>query len=599
MEQTRYDVFISYSTIDKLIAEAVCGYLESNRVRCFVAYRDIPKGDDWAQAIPPALRGSRMMLAVFSQAFNMSEQTDNELHIAAHRKIPILTFRITEDDFDGAKEYFLAKSNWIDAFPEPEKQFGELLRSVQVLLGIKVEPKEENASYAKKDVEEQGLEVETKFREAMALLDPSLGVNRDKLRGAYCLRKVAEEGLPEAECQMGLCYLDGIGVSQSWKDSMEWFSKGVSHGHPRAMRQLAMMHHYGMGTVSNIMKALDLYTGSADAGDGVSMKYLGRFFHSGELGVFDEERSKRYYEMALQRLMELSIENEDSEAQCELGFSYLDGEGVPLDQYYAVEWFRRAVEKCYPPAINAMAICYRYGWGVKKDRRKEFEMKLQAGELDFRVAQNSTGNNYIAGIGCDVDVALGNDYRKRAASGGCVMAQNDLAYDYQYGNNIERDERMADYWFERAIEGGSLGAMYNYATKKMGAEDVSNEDKRLAFTLYKRASIMGYVPAYASLGNCYFYGTGTEKNDVEAYRWYTKLLEEYKKMVERREMRLSVPTGGSSFRYTDFKGTFKSDFINMCDNLLSLYVKDGKTKEYDILKGIKTSLQKEESDHVE
>ena len=140
MESTKYDVFISYSTIDKIIAEAVCGYLESHRVRCFVAYRDIPKGDDWAQAIPPALRGSLMMLAVFSQAFNVSEQTDNELHIAAHRKIPILTFRITDDDFDGAKEYFLAKSNWIDAFPEPEKQFGELLRSVQVLLGMKFEP---------------------------------------------------------------------------------------------------------------------------------------------------------------------------------------------------------------------------------------------------------------------------------------------------------------------------------------------------------------------------------------------------------------------------------------------------------------------------
>ena len=375
---------------------------------------------------------------------------------------------------------------------------------------------------------------------------------------------------------------------------MNWFSKGSSHGHPKAMRQLAMMHHYGMGTVSNIMKALELYTNSSDAGDGVSMKYLGRFFHSGELGVFDKERSLNYYEMAHQRLLELSMEKEDPEAQCELGFSYLDGEGVPLDHYYAIEWFRRSLQKSYPPAINAMAICYRYGWGVRKDRRKEFEYKLKAGELDFRVAQNSTGNNYIAGIGCEIDIPLGNDYRKRAASGGCVMAQNDLAYDYQYGNNIERDERMADYWFERAIEGGSLGAMYNYATKKISASDVTEEELHQAFTLFKRASIMGYVPAYASLGNCYFFGKGTEKNDVEAYRWYTKLLEEYNKMIERHEMRLSVPTGGS-FRYTDFKGAFKSDFINMCDNLLSIYEKEGKIKEYTHLKIIKEALRNEEN----
>lgn len=285
MEQTKYDVFISYSTIDKLIAEAVCGYLESHRVRCFVAYRDIPKGDDWAQAIPPALRGSRMMLAVFSQAFNVSEQTDNELHIAAHRKIPILTFRITDDDFDGAKEYFLAKSNWIDAFPEPEKQFGELLRSVQVLLGMKFQSNEKDNSKDDDNRNGQLPEAEQKLHEAMSMLDPALGENRDKLRGAYCLRKVAEAGLPEAECQMGVCYLDGIGVSQSWQDAMYWFTKGAMHGHPRAMRQLAMMHHYGMGTVSNIMKALEWYTNAAESGDGVSMKFLGRFFHSGELGV--------------------------------------------------------------------------------------------------------------------------------------------------------------------------------------------------------------------------------------------------------------------------------------------------------------------------
>ena len=590
MEQTKYDVFISYSTIDKLIAEAVCGYLESNRIRCFVAYRDIPKGDNWAQAIPPALRGSRMMLAVFSQAFNISEQTDNELHIAAHRKIPILTFRITDDDFDGAKEYFLAKSNWIDAFPEPEKQFGELLRSVQVLLGMKIDSDEDRMPIGG---EERLTESEQKLQESMLMLDSALGENRDKLRGAYLLRKVAEEGIPEAECQMGLCYLDGIGVSQSWREAMEWFSRGAMHGHPRAMRQLAMMHHYGMGTVSNIMKALEYYTSAANGGDGVSMKYLGRFFHTGELGVIDEERSKQYYEMAHHRLLELSMEKEDPEAQCELGFSYLDGEGALLDHYYAVEWFRRAIEKSYPPAINAIAICYRYGWGVKKDRRKEFENKLLAGELDFRIAQNSTGNNYIAGIGCEVDIPLGNDYRKRAASGGCVMAQNDLAYDYLYGNNIERDERMADYWFERAIEGGSLGAMYNYATRKMSNPDASEEDMHQAFILLKRSSINGYVPAYASLGNCYFYGRGTEKNDIEAYRWYMKLMDEYDKMVERHEMRLSVPTGGS-FRYIDFANVFKSDFIQMLDNLLPLCEQGGKISECRHIKEIQRELQCEE-----
>lgn len=36
-----YDVFISYSTDDKKIAEGVCGFLEMNGIRCFVAYREL------------------------------------------------------------------------------------------------------------------------------------------------------------------------------------------------------------------------------------------------------------------------------------------------------------------------------------------------------------------------------------------------------------------------------------------------------------------------------------------------------------------------------------------------------------------------------
>ena len=134
--EKKYDVFISYSHEDRLIAEGVCGYLEGKKIRCFIDYRDIPKGATWPSAIPPAIRDSGLMLAIFSKNFNASEQTDNEISIAANRKKPILVFRITDDNFDGTKEYFLTKSNWIEAFPDPQKSFGELHRNICILLGM-------------------------------------------------------------------------------------------------------------------------------------------------------------------------------------------------------------------------------------------------------------------------------------------------------------------------------------------------------------------------------------------------------------------------------------------------------------------------------
>lgn len=131
----KYDVFISYSTDDQKIAEGVCGYLERNGYRCFVAYRDIPLGVVWAAAITEALDESAMMVVVFSRSFNNSEQTDREIEIASENRIPILTYRVANERMTGAKKYYLKNLNWIDAFPEPNKYFGQLLVSVEKLIG--------------------------------------------------------------------------------------------------------------------------------------------------------------------------------------------------------------------------------------------------------------------------------------------------------------------------------------------------------------------------------------------------------------------------------------------------------------------------------
>ncbi len=130
----KYDVFISYSSYDQKIAEGICGYLEGNGYRCFVAYRDILPGVVWARAITEAMDSSAMMVVVFSEAFNGSEQTDREIEMASENKMPILPYRIASTDLTGAKKYYLKNINWIDAFPNPEGYFGKLLESVKRLV---------------------------------------------------------------------------------------------------------------------------------------------------------------------------------------------------------------------------------------------------------------------------------------------------------------------------------------------------------------------------------------------------------------------------------------------------------------------------------
>lgn len=133
----KYDVFISYSSHDQKVVEGLCAYLEQYKIRCFVAYRDIPKGKPWPPYIPEAINQCRMMVVVFSCNFNRSEEVDRELTIASKKKKPILTFRLSDEEFKGTKEYYLSNINWIDAFPNPEAVFGQVLDNVEALLGVK------------------------------------------------------------------------------------------------------------------------------------------------------------------------------------------------------------------------------------------------------------------------------------------------------------------------------------------------------------------------------------------------------------------------------------------------------------------------------
>jgi hypothetical protein len=73
-----HDVFISYSSKDKPIADAICATMEQNGVRCWIAPRDIQPGADWGESIIHAIAGSRVMVLVLSHFSNASQQVKRE-----------------------------------------------------------------------------------------------------------------------------------------------------------------------------------------------------------------------------------------------------------------------------------------------------------------------------------------------------------------------------------------------------------------------------------------------------------------------------------------------------------------------------------------
>jgi Tol biopolymer transport system component len=130
-----HDVFISHSSDDKSIANAIVATLEHNNLRCWAAPRDIRPSDDWGSAISRAIEQSKVFLLVFSANANHSQRVLDELNLAISKEIPILPFRIENLQPDGAMMLHLSSRHWLDAYdPSWESHLKKLISTVSSML---------------------------------------------------------------------------------------------------------------------------------------------------------------------------------------------------------------------------------------------------------------------------------------------------------------------------------------------------------------------------------------------------------------------------------------------------------------------------------
>ncbi len=130
-----HDVFVSYSSKDKAVADAVCATLESNRIRCWIAPRDVPPGLSYPAALSHAIDDCRAMVLVFSSDSNTSPQVIREVERAVSKGKPIVPFRIHDVQPSPDMGYLIGTLHWLDALTPPlEAHLRQLVVTVQSFL---------------------------------------------------------------------------------------------------------------------------------------------------------------------------------------------------------------------------------------------------------------------------------------------------------------------------------------------------------------------------------------------------------------------------------------------------------------------------------
>jgi tRNA A-37 threonylcarbamoyl transferase component Bud32 len=129
-------VFVSYSSENKAIAEALCTSFEASDIRCWIAPRDVQGGRPYSGQITQAIREARILLLILTQASNRSKHVLREVERAAHCQNHLLTFRVEPITPTDDLAYFLGADQWVDGFQPlpPSQHFSTLIQHTRALL---------------------------------------------------------------------------------------------------------------------------------------------------------------------------------------------------------------------------------------------------------------------------------------------------------------------------------------------------------------------------------------------------------------------------------------------------------------------------------
>ena len=471
----KHDVFISYSSKNKNVADAIVADLENHGIRCWYAPRGIMPGQEWATAISDAMAEASVFVLIYTDESNKSKQVMNEVAMAFKLERTIVPFKLSDDLMNPELEYYLNRVHWLDALTPPlEESIKKLREHVDVILQ-KTDAdnvSEENADFAE-DI-------------ADIVRNAKTGERATSAQELYELLHTDEEYEPEKESSgnrpfviiaAAAVLLIALGVGGFFLVRNHNIKKSISQG-----ELLFYSQYQGTGDNSASRKAFE---SAADKGKADVWYYLGALSER----EYDYETALKDYEKGVEQGSALSYIG--------LGGLYLEGKGVAVDYSRARELYEEAETM---GCVDA-------------------ELYLGRMVRDGKAGFNADG---ITAISC-FEKALESEEKDIRA-----LSMYELGATYQYGlAGVDTDYDKALEWYDRAeteypyysgMADRNIAGIYTAKKEKVSADDYYRE----ALNFFKAAAEAGNADAMSCVARAYRFGEGTDPDPEEAAVWYDK-----------------------------------------------------------------------------
>jgi len=331
---------------------------------------------------------------------------------------------------------------------------------------------------------------------------------------------------------MGQMHEMGKGYRINFQSAKRYYMEAAKANYGQAMFHLGRMYEKGLGVTIDVNDAKKWYLEAFENNAYEAAKKLGDLYFEGKLLEKNDKEALMWYLKAAEagctkamiRLWEILEEKDwlekaavlhDTEAQCKLGYMYMQGDNTH-DFKLARKWLEEAARLNNAEAQYYMALLYLYGMGVEKDMDTSLYWLIKSGgqgyrkallkfvELHYIISVNEGRENKIT----EVDKTKYSDF------------QRELGKMFLNGSD-KNDYIKAFTWLNMAAKHGDLIAGYYLGVMYEQGKATDRKPEK-AFELILPAAEQGYVNAQNYLGYMYENGIGIDADMVKATDWYDK-----------------------------------------------------------------------------
>ena len=278
------------------------------------------------------------------------------------------------------------------------------------------------------------------------------------------------------------------------ENSVMEIRRAAERGDVIAQNNLAFAYYFGLGINKDVSESAKWWHMAAAQGNAYAEDCLGYAYHLGKGVQQDDTEAVKWWRMA--------AEQGDVTAQHNLGNAYHSGRGVRKDQVEAEKWWKKS-----PDYISDKI-------SMVDNRANDLESLEQKAEEGDAISQDILADNYYFGAGgITKDDVEALKWRSKAAQQGNSVAQHRLGDAYYLARGVEKDDDEAEIWWHKA------------ADKEKAESDnsqLSYEERiKKVADLRVKAEVGDYTAQY-ELGNAYYIGENTPKDNSEAIKWWKK-----------------------------------------------------------------------------